>query len=494
MVDSHYQFIIRIARPARAPLLIALVVGAQVGAPAVCRAQSAPPAREPAITVRQVLDSVAARYPELEASRARVRAARGSRRTAGTLGNPVLAYQAENAPFPGGPPIAGMARENMSTATLPLAPLYQRWPQVRRAEAEVRAAEADALAARQRVTLDAARAYYRTALAQVSAASTQDVAGWLDTLVAYNRTRVREGVAAEADLLRSELERDRAVADASLEAAELARARAQLAAFVGEPGPGSTELVVALEDAPLVMPSAAPDSAPALGVLATSTAAPTRIGARGGAEVAPGALERRPEVRAARERLAAAGAGTGIEQTMIIRELGATIGVKQTAGVNSMIAGLSLPLPLFNQNRGELTRARAERDAAAFELAARERSARADLAGAAEAARILTDRAVELARRQPEAGDGRPAYLARADEARAIALGAYREGAAPLLQVLDAARAWAEARVAYYRTLYAQHEAVLGLVVARGDDLVAAVAALTPAPVRGASTRANPHD
>src|SRR5438034_5072967 len=39
--------------------------------------------REP-VSLLQVLDSVAARYPSLEAARARVRAARGSRSTAGT--------------------------------------------------------------------------------------------------------------------------------------------------------------------------------------------------------------------------------------------------------------------------------------------------------------------------------------------------------------------------------------------------------------------------
>jgi cobalt-zinc-cadmium efflux system outer membrane protein len=407
-----------------------------------------------------------------------VRAARGERVTAGALGNPILAYEVDNAPFPGGPPAAGMARENMTTATLPLAPLYQRGARVRRADAQVRVAEADARAARQRIALDAAHAYYRAALAQVTAAAAQDLARWLDSVVVYNRTRVREGVAAEADLFRSELERDRAVAEADLEAADLARARAELSAFLGDPRTVATEVAVALDDAPLALPAAPP-----------SLATPARPGPGVAQSPAPAGadVDRRPDVGAARERLAAAGAGRAVEQTMIVRELGATVGVKQSAGTNSMIAGLSLPLPLFDQNRGERARATAERDAAAFDLAAQERAARADLAGATEAARILTARASALARR--DSAGRAPAYLARADEARAIALGAYREGAVSLLQVLDAARAWGEARVAYYRTLCAQHEAVLALVVARGDDLIAAVPTLMPTPVRGASTR-----
>jgi cobalt-zinc-cadmium efflux system outer membrane protein len=152
---------------------------------------------------------------------------------------------------------------------------------------------------------------------------------------------------------------------------------------------------------------------------------------------------------------------------MVVRQLGATIGAKRTAGTTSMVAGLSMPFPIFDPNRGEIVRAAAERDAVAFDLAARERTARAELLGAYEAAHLLTERASLLAR----SADRRPSLLARADEARRIALGAYREGAVPLLQVLDAARAWGEARLTFYDVLYAQHESVAMLLVARGDDL-----------------------
>src|SRR2546430_6389861 len=95
--------------------------------------------REP-VSLLQVLDRVAARHPSLAAADARVRAARGSRSTAGTLGNPMLKYDVENAPLPGrsAPP---MDRETMVTAMLPLEPLYQRWSRVSGANADVRAAE-----------------------------------------------------------------------------------------------------------------------------------------------------------------------------------------------------------------------------------------------------------------------------------------------------------------------------------------------------------------
>src|SRR6266480_4339530 len=365
--------------------------------------------REP-VSLLQVLDSVAARYPLLEAARARVRAARGSRSTAGTLGNPILMYQVDNQPLPGraAPP---MDREIMLTATLPLEPLYQRWSRVSGANAEIRAAEADAQADRQRIELDATRAFYGMARAQVALAAARDLTAWLDSVVAYNRSRVKEGVAAEADLIRSELERDRAEADATMQEADLARARA-----------GTT----------------------------------------------------RPDIHAARERVAAAGAGVTTERTNLIRQLGLTVGTKRTSGTTSLIAGVSMPFPLFDQNRGAIARAAAEREAATFDLAAQERIGRAEIVGASESARLLTERAGVLA--GPARGQG---YLARADEARRIALGAYREGAVPLIQVIDAARAWGEAQLVYHQILYAQHESVVQLLVAEGVDIASTFPSLT---------------
>jgi len=446
------------------------------------------------ITLRAVLDSVQARAPLPQAARARVRAALGDRTTAGTLGNPFLAYQVENTPFPGGAPLRGMSTEHMTTATMPLASLYQRGARVRVADANVATADAERRAVSQRVALDAARAFFRVAVAQVSASAADSASIWLDSVATYNRARVQLGVAAEADLIRSELERDRTLADGAMLTADLARARAALLEFFADPAIGARGLHVALDDTPLLMPSERVDLPSPARAARPADARGVTVGsafASNGAsntESAVGAssdpfIERRPDIQAGRQRLAAADAIASLERRMLMRDLGALLGVKQTAGTTSMVAGMSLPIPLFNQNAGGRTRAVAERDAVLADLVAQQRKAQSELVGAADAARILTQRAVLLTRR--DASGTRSAFLARADEARAIALGAYREGAVSLLQVLDAARAWGDARVAYYRTLYAQHEAVLELVVARGDDLVTALPFLTPAASRG---------
>jgi outer membrane protein, heavy metal efflux system len=426
----------------------------------------------PVLTLGALLDSVATRHPLVAASRARVREAEAARTTAGTFGNPVLGFEVDNTPFPWNRSITlppGMDRESMTTATIPLEPLYQRSPRIRQADAELRATRADAVGERQRVAGDAARAFYRTALAQVGVDVARDLASWLDTLVSYNSKRVDQGAVAEADLIRSQLERDRALADQTMEEAELARARAQLSTFLGNASAdrlASRSIVVSAGSAPLPLALAArqvQSAGASRAEQAHSDSTSSESSIDGG---------QRPDVLAAREHVAASRAAITSERTMLFRQVGATFGVKRSAGTASMIAGVSLPIPLFDQNRGEVARARAEREVAVYVLADRERTASAEVSGALESARLLTERAQLLTGAMATDSARAPAsFLVRADDARRIALGAYREGAVPLIQVLDAARAWGEARRAFYQILYAQHESVLDLLAAEGIDL-----------------------
>ncbi|MBC7790417.1 MAG: TolC family protein [Anaerolineae bacterium] len=386
------------------------------------------------VTLREVFDSVRSSSPLLGAAKARVRAAQGSISAARTWSNPVVSFESQQMTEQDqamGPP----QRETMTTAMLPLEPIFQRGPRIRRAQALMRASEADVLTQRQQLALDAAGAFYQVALAQVNVTATLSLAQWFDTVVTYNSVRVREGVAAEADLIRSELERDFVLNELAMAESELARAEADLQTFVGGT-PRSTVFHVEIDSLPL-------DSA--------ITVQADRVS--------------RPEVEAARERLVASEAATATERRMFLRELGAMVGTKNSGGSSSLVTGFTLPFPILDQNRGNTTAARAERDVAQFELEQEKRNADAEVFGAERAARILSQRVAAF-------GSGRVGYLARAEDARRIALGAYREGGTSLLQVIDAARAWREARSSYFETLFAQHLAVIRLLVAEGVDVL----------------------
>ena len=401
----------------------------------------------PAWRVEDVLARAVAQSPLLDAARARVAAARGARRTAGTLPNPVFTYWSEGARFPGRPSDARFQPETQTYGTLPLEPLLSRGPRVRRADEDVRAAGADLARARQTVALDAARAFYRVAAAQVAVAATDDVRARLADLVTYTQARVREGRAAEADLIRTQVEVERLAADATLQRAELARARALLAPYLGPVGPGTP---AGGADGPTVVV----DEGGARGVGVGRPALPALP------TLLATASATRPDVLAARARVARARADIASQRFLLVQQLGATFGSKRTLGTTSVIASVSVPLPLFDQNRGEVQRAAALRTAADDELAWAERQAAAEVRAAYDATQLL---GAQVARMQG-------GFLGRAAESRQIALAAYREGAVTLLQVLDASRTLADVRQLYYRTLFAQRQSVFDLRVAAGLD------------------------
>lgn len=396
--------------------------------------------RADSLHLRDVLARAAQQHPLIDAARARVRAAQGARMTSRTLPNPVLSYWVENNSGSASTPATYLARESQLTATLPLEPLFQRWPRIRQAESEVDAARADLAQATQLVMLDAARAFYRVAAAQVAVGTASDIRAGLAELVTYNDARVREGVAAEGDLIRTQLELNRVDANVTFERVELVRALAALAPYLGDDRIGTGGIdqstTVTLDDAA----GTPAQSLPALDALVASA----RIN--------------RPDVRAARARAAAANAEVSAQRTLTIRQLGATFGTKRTLGVTSLIAGVTMPLPFLDQNRGEVQRASGERSAMEQEALWTERQAMAEVTGALEAVRLFRLQADQL----------RGSFLARAEESRRIAVAAYQEGAVSLLQVLDASRTLADARTMYYRTMFAERQSILELNIAIG--------------------------
>jgi len=410
-----------------------------------------------------VLRQAQASHPLVEAASGRVAAARGNRAGAGAFPNPLLTYQVENGPFFGAERPPGVTTETSFFATLPIEGLYQRWPRMRRANQEILAAESELVATRRQVVLDATRAFYRVALAQASVLAAAEIERRLESLAAYNQSRVDEGVAAEGDLIRVQVEVARAATNTTLEEVELTRARAALLPFLmDETGaPPLDSLWTTIEDS----------------ALATDTLPPVE-------HFVTLAQERRSDLRAARARAAASRAEVSLQRSMLIRQIGLVFGTKRITGANTLIAGVTLPLPLFEQNRGGREVARGERTAAESELAWSERLALADVAAAYRTAQLLTRQATRL----------RGGFITQADESRRITLAAYEEGAATLLQVLDVSRAWADAQVLYYRTLFDQRQSVLELNVAAGLDPEAAAtlpppASSVPAPSHSGDSR-----
>lgn len=432
------------------------------GAPA----QTAAPQADSERTLEGVLTSALLQHPLLEAAQARVVAAQGGRITAGTFPNPVGTLWTENASLPGQRAEPGINRETSTYFTLPLEPLFQRRPQVRAADERVKAAGADLTGARREVALDTAHAFYRVALAQVALEAAEENGRALEELVTFNRNRVSAGAIAEVDLLRVEVELDRATTNVGLARIDLVRSWAELRPFLGLSSPPMPALV-----------AGAPPTVPRVRVPEGPAAAPSMALS----DLLARAREQRPEIVAARARVAAARAEVDYQRRLVLRDLGATLGFKQVNGDRTMIAGLTVPIPLFDRNRGAIQRTTNEAIATGKELAWAERRVEAEVLGAFEAAQQLG----------AQAGTRQRSMVDRATEARRITVAAYQEGATSLLQVLDAARTLAETRLTYYRTLLTQQQSTFDLALAAGIEPLPSISILQPAPVAPSSGGAN---
>ena len=175
-------------------------------------------------------------------------AARGSRRTAGTLPNPIATYAVEDTPFPGQGRSIVLETERSAYVTFPLEALFQRGPRMDRADEGIRVAEAELLAAERHTAREVARAFYRVALAQVAVGAAEENRAAIERLVEYLRVRVGEGASPEADLIRADVERDQTATEVTLADVDLVRARADLQPFLGGPSPPLDSLRVTLAE------------------------------------------------------------------------------------------------------------------------------------------------------------------------------------------------------------------------------------------------------
>ena len=415
---------------AAAACAVAVVVGlapaasAQVGNPASPRVgtpMTAPPLGPPApvrlpvppprsgplppnLLLAQALEEAAARSPAVVAAEAEVRAVEARIRQAGYRSNPELSIELEN--FAGTGELAGINSLETTIA------VNQRLDLGGRRRARVGAARAEL--AVQRIRLAIARADLsqsvreqfaraiaaRETLAQAtqSAERARELARVAGILVEAGRDPPLRAMRARSALAQAIAEREAA------EAAELA-ARSSLAALFGVSTPVQQVTGSTLDLTPR-----------------------------------PVAPEVSLEVRLADAERAAAEAG--VREQLAERRLDPAVGVGvrhvRETGDFGLVAGVSMPLRLFDRNQGNVEAARSA-------LAAAEaRRASALATTIAQARNAIAN--VEAAQRRVNALER--AAVPEAAEALRLAELSYREGRATLLEVLDVQNAYTSAQAA----------------------------------------------
>jgi len=290
-----------------------------------------------------------------------------------------------------------------------------RGARVASAEGLVRAARARARADSLRLAFDVVRAYVAAAAAEERAVRLVEVTEVVRAAAAAAEERYGEGDLAGFDLRRLRVEQARYETALELDALDAAAARRRLALLVLP----DDALEVGVEVAPATGLDALPPDVP----LADALAAAVRD--RPEADVA------RAEVEAARAALAAAGLERRPSPTV-------SAGVqRQQGGLYGPTLGLSLPLPVFDRNAGQIAAERARLVQAETRLALAEREVTADVRRAYETYASLGRRVALV----------RGGLLAGTEGLLAAARVAYGEGALSLVELLDAADAHREARV-----------------------------------------------
>jgi len=361
--------------------------------------------------------------PAVQATAHEVSASEAGLEQAGRLPNPELAYLREGQQ-------AG-TRTTTVQINQPIELGGKRQARVALAQGALELARSEQLAVRRQVRAEVIAAWYEVLVARQRQELAQALGDLARKSVEVAGKRVVAGKISPIDETRARL----AAADAATELhqarAQLVIAKTKLGALVGRPA-YAVEVAGPHGELPQVPPLAA--------LLA-------RIGDT-------------TEVRQARSQLAAREAQTGVERAARLPDLTVSVGSQrdEQAGRRQAVVGLSMPLPLFNRNEGNLRAALRRTDKAREELAAARASASSALVSAYTRYEVAAGEAVLL--RQDVIPQARNAYE--------LTLKGFEYGKFPFLDVLDAQRTWFQAQSRLWNSMldacraYAEIERIAG--------------------------------
>ena len=343
---------------------------------------------------------------ELQLARTAVSGAEADVLTAGQLPNPQVSLNiTQISPWSGYG--AGPWKDKKMDNVLRLDQLVERGGKrdlrVKGADARLEASRRDLDDTGRQMLLSLQQTYYDLRLAQEKRRLAGESAATYDKGLETGRLRLKAGDISQVELSRLQIDKSRADNDAHQTLAELEQAQVALAYLIGREG-----------DAGLLV---ADDNWPPLG----------------DQQLKRGDLEQRPDVAAARLRMAAAEAARDLAKAQKTRDV--TVGVQyehnmQNEPTNSYGFGVSVPLFIFHEYEGDIARAEADLTTARLIY---ERTMAQAVGSTDQASSSL--RSAEERLRRLETG-----LLADAERVARAAELAYSRGAMNLMDLLDARR------------------------------------------------------
>lgn len=374
------------------------------------------------LTLRQALSLALLHSPELAAFSWEVRAKEAEALQAGLRPNSELGLAMEV--FAGSGEFSGTDAAETTVTLSQLVELGGKRPKRRKAAAlEAELAGWDFETRRLDVLTATAKAFVGVLAAQERLAQTEELAGLAERFFRTVSERVEAGKVSPVEQTRAQV---------PLAAARIAQDRARLALETAR-----KELVAQWGESTASFERA-------VGSLESIAPVPPQ-------EQLASLLDGNPDVARWKTEEQQRGARLALERANAIPDLTLFAGGRnlQASNDNAFVAGISLPLPLFDRNQGGIAAARAARSRAREESRAARNQAIASLAASYR----------DLSGAFIEAGTLQEQILPAAGQALEAANLGYREGKFGFLEVLDAQRTLFEVRGQYVEALAAYHQA-----------------------------------
>jgi outer membrane protein TolC len=365
------------------------------------------------------MDLALARNASLAAASAGVSSTMHLERQAGYRPNPAFTLQSENWRWTGEPSFnAGQDLDIYAYFSQPIETGGKRSRRVELAQHDTRIAELQRKATEWRIRQNVRQVYLKAFLSQTQLELLAENNRHFQQVIEFNQIRVEQGATAEADLIRVKLEGDRLKVAEDIAAMELDRACTELIRAMGLTAPvGLFRLVPP--------PEASSES---------------RVPAM--PELLQVAHTHRVDVQLAQAMVERARTQLNLQESLAKPDVNAVFGYKRVSGYDTLLAGMTVPLPIFNHNTGNIA-------SSTLEIERTQSQRQAVLAQVdADVAEALAG----LQRRQVMLDSMQKGMLERAEQSAQIALAAYQEGGSDLLRLLDAQRVRNEARLLYMQT------------------------------------------
>jgi cobalt-zinc-cadmium efflux system outer membrane protein len=373
---------------------------------------------------------------QIEAARLQVSRAEAERVAARLRPRPTVNVGAENLRVAGETPFNRLY-EIGTVVTQPFELGGQRGARKELAERTVSLAEAQLTSIIRQRQFELRRAFYEVLLAQAQLALETENRTNFAELLRYSEVRLQEGDVSPGEVIKVRLEKvkyDSAVANARL---SMRQAKIRLLELLGETDFSRIEQLETRERFEFV------DFRVDLPQLKQT------------------ALENRPEIEVARAEINRAEAAFRLERARSKGEIVPYTGYKKVGVDNTVLVGVSVPLPFGNRNQGQIARAEAEQRIAENVLLQTRNRTLAEV----ETAFLAYETAKELVKVYEMS------VVEQADESLKIMLLSYREGATDLVNLLDAQRTRNDVRSNYYRSVSAYYLSLFQLELVTGTEI-----------------------